>query len=53
VGKPEGRSRRVWKNNTKIDIRGIGWGGMDWRHMAQDVDQWWALVNTAINIQVT
>jgi hypothetical protein len=35
VGKPErrrtlGRSRRRWVDNIKIDLREIGWGGMDW-----------------------
>jgi hypothetical protein len=35
VGKPEGkrplgRPRRRWVNNIKIDLREIGWDGMDW-----------------------
>jgi hypothetical protein len=35
VGKPEGkrplgRSRRRWEDNIKMDLREIGWGGMDW-----------------------
>jgi hypothetical protein len=35
VGKPEGkkplrRSRRRWVDKTKIDLREIGWDGMDW-----------------------
>jgi hypothetical protein len=34
VGKPEGkrllgRPRRKWKENIKMDLRDIGWGGMD------------------------
>jgi hypothetical protein len=34
VGKPEGkrplgRSRRRWEDNIKMDIREIGWAGMD------------------------
>jgi hypothetical protein len=34
VGKPEGkrpleRSRHTWEDNNKIDLRDIGWGGMD------------------------
>jgi hypothetical protein len=50
VGKPEGkrplgRSRRRWVN-IKIDFREIGWGGMDWIDLAQDRDQWRAIVNT-------
>jgi hypothetical protein len=29
-----------------LDPREIGWGGMDWIGLAQDRDQWRALVNT-------
>jgi hypothetical protein len=50
VGKPEGkkllgrpRHRRV--DNNKMDLREIEWGGMDWIDLAQDRDQWRALVN--------
>jgi hypothetical protein len=44
VGKPEGkrslgRPRRRWLNNIKMDLREIGWGGMDWIDLAQDKDQ--------------
>jgi hypothetical protein len=30
----------------------IGWGGVDWVDLAQDRDQWRALVNTVMNLQV-
>jgi hypothetical protein len=35
VGKPErkrllARPRCMWVNNIKMDVSGIGWGGMDW-----------------------
>jgi hypothetical protein len=41
VGKPEGkrqlrRPRRKWEDNIKMDIREIGWDGMDWIDLAQD-----------------
>jgi hypothetical protein len=29
-----------------MDRREIGWGGMDWIHLAKDRDPWRALVNT-------
>jgi hypothetical protein len=51
VGKPEGkrplgRHRRRWLNNNKMDLREIGWDGMDWIDLAQDRDQWKALVSS-------
>jgi hypothetical protein len=39
-------------DNIKIDLRVIGWGGEDWIDMAQDRDQWRALVNTVLNLRV-
>jgi hypothetical protein len=41
-----------WVDNVKIDLRGIGQSGMNWIDMAQDRDQWRALVNMVINIRV-
>jgi hypothetical protein len=35
-----------------MDLKGIGWGGIDWIHLAQDRDQGRALVNSAMNFQV-
>jgi hypothetical protein len=37
-------------NNIKIDLREIGWDGMDWIDLAQDRDQRRALVNTVMNL---
>jgi hypothetical protein len=36
-----------------VDLREIGCGGMDWTHLAQDMEWWWALVNTVMNLQVS
>jgi hypothetical protein len=30
----------------------IGWVGMDWIDLAQDRDQWTAVVNMVMNLQV-
>jgi hypothetical protein len=35
-----------------MDLRERGWGSMDWIHLAQDRDQWRALVNSAMNLWV-
>jgi hypothetical protein len=56
VGNPEGkrplgRPRQRWEDNIKI-VRELGWGGMDWIHLAQDRDQWQDLVTTVMNLQV-
>jgi hypothetical protein len=55
LGKPEGkrqlgRAKRRWVDNVKMDIREIGWGGMDGIDLAQDRDQWRALVNAVMNL---
>jgi hypothetical protein len=57
VGKPEGRRplerpRRRWEDNIKMDLREVGWGGMDWINLAQDLDRWRALVNAVMNLRV-
>jgi hypothetical protein len=43
VGKPEGRplerARHRWEDNIKMDLRGMGWGGMDWIDLVQDRDR--------------
>jgi hypothetical protein len=45
---------RRWEDNIRMDLREIGWGGggMDWIDLAQDRDQWRALVNMAMNLWV-
>jgi hypothetical protein len=50
--RPLGRPRRRWVDKTKIDIGEIGWDGVDWIGLAQDRDQWRALVNMVMNLQV-
>jgi hypothetical protein len=38
--------------NIKMDLREIGWDGMDWIDLAQDRERWMALVNTVMNFRV-
>jgi hypothetical protein len=57
VGRPEGkrplgRPRYRWEDNSKMYLRDIGWDGMNWINLAQDRDQWRALVNTVMNLWV-
>jgi hypothetical protein len=35
-----------------MDLRETRWGGIDWTDLVHDWDQWRALVNMVINIQV-
>jgi hypothetical protein len=39
-------------DNIKMDLREIGWNGMDWIDLAQDRDKWRALVTTEMNLRV-
>jgi hypothetical protein len=57
VGKPEGkrplkRPRRRWEDGIKMNLREIGWGGVEWIHLAQDRDRWRAVVNAVMNLRV-
>jgi hypothetical protein len=42
----------MWVGNIKMDLREIGWGGMNWFDLAEGRDQWRALVNTVMNLRV-
>jgi hypothetical protein len=33
-----------------MDLRETGWKGVDWIHVAQEWDKWWALVNMVMNV---
>jgi hypothetical protein len=57
MGKPEGktplvRPRHRWEDGIRMDLREIGWGSVEWIQLAQDRDQWQALVNTVMNLRV-
>jgi hypothetical protein len=41
-----------WTILSKMDVREIGWYGMDWTDVAQDRNQWRALVNTVLKFRV-
>jgi hypothetical protein len=48
----ESQMERDHCDNIKMDLREIGWDGIDWIDLAQDRDQWKALVNTVMNHRV-
>jgi hypothetical protein len=50
--RPLGRPRRRWMDNIKVDLREIGWDGMDWIDLAQDREQRRVPVNTVMNLRV-
>jgi hypothetical protein len=53
IGKPEGKipfegpSRRG-EDNTRKDLREIGWKGVNWTHLLQVEDHWWVVVNLRV-----
>jgi hypothetical protein len=50
--RPLGRPRRRWVDNIKMDLREVGWDGVDWIDLAQDRDRWRAHVNAMMNLRV-
>jgi hypothetical protein len=46
--RPLGRPRRRWEDGTRTYLSEIGWEGVDWIHVAQERDQWRAVINTPL-----
>jgi hypothetical protein len=48
------KERDNWEDqkNITMDLGEMGWDGVDWIDMAQDMDQWRALVNMVLHIRV-
>jgi hypothetical protein len=52
---PHGKKLSCYENSqeaSEMDLGEIGWDGRDWIELAQDRDQWRALVNTVMNLWV-
>jgi hypothetical protein len=57
VGKPDGkrqlgRPRRRWEDDTKMDLQEVGGGRGKWMDLAQDRDEWRALVSMVKKLRV-
>jgi hypothetical protein len=48
----ESQKKRDHWEDQDVGLREIGWDGVDWIDVAQDRDQWRALVNTVVNLRV-
>jgi hypothetical protein len=57
VGKPEGkipfgRPRRRWQDGIRMNLGETGLGGVDWIRLAQDRDEWRAVVSEVMDLRV-
>jgi hypothetical protein len=50
--RPMGRPRSMWEDNIKLNLRETGIDGENWIQLAQDRAQWWAFVNTEMNLRI-
>jgi len=50
--RPLGRPMHIWEYNIRMALREIEWEVVNWIHVAQDGDQWQALVNMAMNLWI-
>jgi hypothetical protein len=41
-----------WEDRIRMYLRESGWWSVDWIRLAEDRDQWWAVVNAVMNFQV-
>jgi hypothetical protein len=50
--RPLGRPIHGWEKNIKIELREIGWGGMNWINVAPEKDRWRTVEKTVMNFRV-
>jgi hypothetical protein len=51
--KPIGKSKCRGNGNIKIHEKEIGWKGVEWFNLAQDRDQWRAVMNTVMDLRIS
>jgi len=49
---PPGRPKRRWEDNIKMDLKEVGWGGMDWIDLTQDRKGLRVIVNAVMKLRV-
>jgi hypothetical protein len=50
--RPLGRPRYMPEDKIKMDVRDIGWGGIDWIDLPEYRNHWKALVAMVMNLWV-
>jgi hypothetical protein len=50
--RPLERPRFEREYNINVDLKDVGWEGLDWTNLAQDMDRRWAVVNTVLKFWV-
>jgi len=50
--RPLKRPRHGSEDNIKMHVRETGREGVDWICLTQDRNQWWAVVNTVMNLHI-
>jgi hypothetical protein len=51
-GRDHSEDRLRWEDKIRMDLKEIGWKRVDWMHLAQDKDQWWAPVNAVMTFGI-
>jgi len=50
--RPHGGHSWRSEDNVRLDLREMGWQGVDWIHLARGRDHFKGAMNTAMNLQV-
>ena len=50
--RPLGRTSRRREADVTLGRKKIGWDGVDWIHLAQDVEKWRAVMQLLLNLRV-
>jgi hypothetical protein len=49
--RPVARTVHRWEDDIGTDLEKIRWDGVEWINLAQDRDQWWSVLETAIKFE--